>query len=70
MLFVGILALILTAAMWWMGEWEFRTKLILTLIYFGTWLLVLVNPYLVLAAQALYCVVVGYGTFGSSFAKG
>ncbi len=71
-LFVFVLALVLVVAMWFVGDQEFRAKLIVTAIYLGLWLFLFLDPtggWLLLAAQALFCVVVGYWTFGSSFGR-
>ena len=67
-MFVGVLALVLLVCLWFVGEQEFRTKLILTGIYVAMWGLLFVGPsggYFMMAAMALWCIVVGYGTFGN-----
>jgi len=63
-LIVIILAFVLLAACWWMGDLEFRTKIILTAIYAASWLLIFVNPWLHIAAQALTALVLWWMTFG------
>ena len=71
-LFVAVLALVLLVATWIVGDQELRTKLILTGIYIGLWVFVFLDPtggWLMLAGQALYCVVVSYWTFGSRFGR-
>ena len=71
-MFVGVMAIVLLVCMWWMGEWEFRTKLIFTVLYFALWGLVFVGEgggYFMYAGMALWCIVVGYGTFGKNFRK-
>lgn len=72
-MFVGILALVLLFCMWFVGEQEFRTKVILTAVYFAMWAIPFVpiegGGYFLYAAMALWCVVVGYGTFGKNFRK-
>ena len=64
MLFTGILGLVLILFMWSSRDVEGGAKIILTLMYLGSWLLVLVNPGLALAGQAIVALVVGGMTFG------
>ncbi len=69
-LFVAILALVLVGAMWFVGEQDLRQKLIVTGVYIALWGFLFFDPtggWLMLAGQALFCVVVGYWTFGSRF---
>jgi hypothetical protein len=69
-LIVYVLALALLGACWAVGEQEFRTKVILTLIYLGTWALLLTgHAYFVVAAQALFSALVGSMTFGTSWGR-
>ncbi len=68
-LVVYILAVVLLVCCWVIGDLEFRTKLIVTGVYLATWLLVFLNPYLLVAAQALYCAVVGLMTFGPDWGR-
>jgi hypothetical protein len=71
-MFVGFLGIILLVCMWWMGDQEFRTKVILTVVYLGLWVLIFVDPmsgYLAFAGMCLWCIVVGYWTFGKSFRR-
>jgi hypothetical protein len=49
---------------------EFRTKLILTVIYLGSWGLIFVSGALVVSAQALLCIILGFMTFGTDFLGG
>jgi len=63
-LFTGILGLVLILFMWSSRDVEGGAKIILTLMYLGSWLLVLVNPGLALAGQAIVALVVGGMTFG------
>jgi hypothetical protein len=63
-LFIYVLALVLLICCWAVGDLEFRTKLILTLLYVGSWALILVSAPLVMSAQALLCIVLGLMTFG------
>jgi hypothetical protein len=69
-LFVYVLALVLLACCWFMGDAEFRTKVILTVIYLASWALVFVWPYAVVAAQAILSIVLGYLTFGPEWLGG
>lgn len=66
-LFIFILAFVLLVAHWLVGESEVRGKLMMTIIYLLTWTLIFINPWLTIGAQALFSVIVGYKTFGSSF---
>lgn len=70
-MFVAILALVLLVSMWMVGEQEFRTKLILTAVHVAVWGMVFVPHifWLAFSAMCLWCIVVGYWTFGSSFGK-
>jgi hypothetical protein len=72
MFFVGALALVLLVCLWAVGEQEFRTKLILTVLYLVMWGVFFVpgTSYFVIAGKCLWCIVVGYGTFGTHFRKG
>ena len=62
-LVVCVLALVLLICCWAVGDLEFRTKLILTLLYLGSWALIYVSPPLVISAQALLCIVLIFMTF-------
>jgi len=71
-MFVYCLTLVLLVCLWWVGEQEFRTKLILTLVYAGLWGLVFAGPtgsIVAFVGMCLWCVVVGYSTFGKDFRK-
>ena len=61
---IGILTFVLLVMCWLMGDQEFRTKLILTLVYLGSWVLNFVHPLLCLAVQGILAVVLWYSTFG------
>jgi hypothetical protein len=69
-LFVAILALVLVGAMWYAGEQDLRQKVIVTVVYVALWGLIFIDGWLLLAGQGLFCIVVGYWTFGSSFGRG
>jgi hypothetical protein len=72
-MFVGVLALVLLVCMWFVGDQEFRTKLILTIIYLALWGLIFAGEsggWFMLAGMSLWCIVVGYSTFGKHFRKG
>jgi hypothetical protein len=66
-LFVYVLAAVLLAFFWYMGDVEFRTKVIMTLVYLASWDLVFWNSYAVIAVQALVSAVLGWLTFGAEF---
>jgi hypothetical protein len=61
---VGTISLSLFITCWIVGDLEFRTKLILTLLYLGSWALIFVNFGLLISAQALMCIVLGFATYG------
>src|SRR5262245_65369124 len=67
MLYVTILALVLVVATWLYGDQEGRTKLGITAVYLATWGLLFVGSWAVLFAQCIFCIIVGYWTFGRSF---
>jgi hypothetical protein len=67
--FVGVLALVLLICCWIVGDLEFRTKLILTLLYLGSWALIFVNVGLLISGQALICIVIGFATFGPDISR-
>ena len=69
-LFVYVLTLALLVCCWAIGDMEFRTKLILTVIYLGSWGLIFVSGALVVSAQALLCIILGFMTFGTDFLGG
>jgi hypothetical protein len=71
-LFLGALGLVLLICMWAVGEQEFRTKLIMTGLYVALWVFWIFDPtggWIAVAAKALWCLVAGYGTFGSRFGR-
>jgi hypothetical protein len=71
-MFVGILAIVLLVCLWWVGDQEFRTKAIFTVIYFALWGLLFLGEsgvWFTYAAMSLWSVVVGYSTFGKNFRK-
>jgi hypothetical protein len=63
-LFVWVLTLVLLVFCWAVGDQEFRTKVIFTLVYLATWGLVFANPWFLISAQALLSVILWYSTFG------
>ena len=64
-LLVLVMAVGLLICNWWVGEQQTRAKLILTLVYFASWLLlVFTGLWAVIAVQALFAIVVGMMTFG------
>lgn len=69
-LFIYVLTLVLLVCCWAIGDLEFRTKLILTVIYLGSWGLIFISGALVVSAQALLCIVLGFMTFGPEFFSG
>ena len=69
-MFIMVLALVLLACAWAIGDMEFRTKVLLTLPYGASWALLFVGGFAVIAAQALLSIVLGYMTFGPEFLSG
>ena len=60
----GIIGLLLLGCVWLLNEWTFRTKLILTLVYGLTWLLLFADAWLFVIAQDTFILAVGTSTFG------
>jgi hypothetical protein len=63
---IPIAAFVLLGACWAFGETEFRTKVILTLVYLATWLLAFVEPLLLNVAQGILMGILWWMLFGSS----
>jgi hypothetical protein len=63
-LIVHVVAFVLLGACWFVGDLELRTKVIMTLVYVGTWLLVFLSPWAVMGAQILFSFVLWWMTFG------
>lgn len=71
-MFVLIMGAVLLVCLWAVGDQEFRTKAILTVVYVALVGLMFVDPMVgmfMFAGQCLWCVVVGYWTFGKNFRK-
>jgi hypothetical protein len=68
-MFVIVLTLILLLCCWWIGDLEFRTKLILTLCYIGSFALAWAKDYsyLFILTQCILAAVLGFVTFGADF---
>ena len=66
---VIILTLILVICCWWMGDVQFRTKLILTVLYVSSFTLVWAKDYffLFILSQCILAAVLGFATFGTDF---
>jgi hypothetical protein len=67
MVFVGILALVLVVATWLYGDQKGRTKLVILAVYLAMWDLLFFGGWAVPFAQRIFCLFVGYWTFGRSF---
>jgi hypothetical protein len=61
---ISVLALVLLVACWFVGDLEFRTKVILTLIYLASWVFAFIDGWALLGAQALVAFIVWWATFG------
>ena len=68
-LFVFVLALVVLACCWYVGDMEVRSKLIITVVYLLTWVLTVINGWFVIGAQALFALVVGTMTFGPGWGR-
>jgi hypothetical protein len=62
-LVIHVTALVLLVCLWLVGDVEGRTKLVFTGLYVLTWVLLFVNVWALLGAQALFALVVGTMTF-------
>jgi hypothetical protein len=67
--FVVAFTLILLVCCWWIGDVEFRTKLVLTLLYLGSFALWFVKDYsyLFIPSQCILAAVLGVAAFGTDF---
>jgi hypothetical protein len=65
-LVVGVLTLVLLVCCWLIGDQEFRTKVIFTLVFLATGALAFIDIWLCTGAQALLSLVLWYSTFGPS----
>ena len=63
-LVIMVLAFVLLGACWFVGDLEFRTKVILTLIYLGSWVFIFIDPWALMGAQALVAFILWWATFG------
>jgi hypothetical protein len=68
-MFVSVLTLILVVCCWWIGDVQFGTKLILTLLYLGSFALLWVKDYsyLFMVSQCVLAGILGLATFGTDF---
>ena len=64
---VMIFASVVLTAHWFVGDSEFRTKVIVTLVWIASWGLLFVNGWAMIAVQALFGLVVGCMTFGADW---
>jgi hypothetical protein len=68
-MFIPILAFVLLACTWALGDMEFRIKVLFTLLYAASWALLFVNGAALIVAQVILCIVMGYMTFGADFLR-
>lgn len=68
-LFVGFLTFVLVVCMWLLGDFGFRTKLILTILYVASFGFLLKQEYnfLAVASQVLLAAIIGAAVFGVEF---
>jgi len=61
----GVLALAFTnlVFLWWIGDYEDKTKLIMTVVYLTTWVLVFVGFWAVTLAQIPFALIAGAMAF-------
>lgn len=68
-LVINLIVLLMLVSFWLMGEAQINTKLIFTGVYLATWLLIFVDVWAHLGAQALFGLVVGAMTFGGGASR-
>jgi hypothetical protein len=62
---VTVLTFVLLICCWTVGDQEFRTKVIFTLVYLASWgLIFFVDGLLTFGVQALLATILSYSTFG------
>jgi hypothetical protein len=67
-LVLWVAALVLLVGMWLVGDQELKAKLILTAVVVGLFVLGFLDPtggWIVISVLFVWCVIVGYWTFGS-----
>jgi hypothetical protein len=69
MVFVSVLTFILVVGCWWIGDLVFRTKLILTVLYVGSFGFFWAKDYSILfvPSQCVLAAIIGLATFGTDF---
>ena len=65
-LIAGALALVLLVLCWLTADCEFRTKVILTVVYVAMWPLAFISDWLLLLAQLAFASVAWWITYGGS----
>jgi hypothetical protein len=68
-MFVSVLTFILVVCCWWIGDLAFRTKLLLTVMYLGSFALLWTKDYsyLFMVSQCALAAILGLATFGIDF---
>ena len=68
-MFVVAFTLILFVCCWWIADLEFRPKLVLTVLYLGSFALLMAKDYshLFILSQCILAAVLGVATFGTDF---
>ena len=68
-MFVSVLTFILVVCCWWIGDLAFRTKLVLTVLYVGSFAFLWATEYsyLFMVSQCALAAILGFATFGTEF---
>ena len=69
MLFVTVLTFVLLVCCWWVGDVAFRTKVILSLLYVGSFAFIWAKDYAIwsVPSQCVLAAIIGLATFGTDF---
>jgi hypothetical protein len=64
-----LICFVLLVCCWLLGPIQTWTKIVLTLIYCASWLLVLSSWGYLMAGQAVVAIILGFATFGARFGR-
>jgi hypothetical protein len=65
----GLFAFVMLLLHWWIGDYENRTKVVVTLMYLATFLLLMVGASTMSVWQGIFGVVLGIMTFGTEWSN-
>ena len=65
----GLFAFVMLILHWWMGDYETRTKAVVTIMYLATFLLILVGTGTMSVVQGIFGIVLGIMTFGTEWSN-